>query len=157
MTAPKNKKDIRILSPRDLIATAESDTGLLRLRTSRDVLPGMDFTPDSSALVASYGGRIWRIPVDGSAPVEIDGRSQQREEKKREGRRAYDQPGVHGSQRSSNSEERRDPVAPGLDEEHGRSRGRESRSQRLQPQRPAEAHRALEARQTTGCTVLTID
>ena len=40
MTASESKKDIRVLSPRDLIATAESDTGLLRLRTSRDVLPG---------------------------------------------------------------------------------------------------------------------
>ncbi|HJO05399.1 MAG TPA: amidohydrolase family protein [Acidobacteriota bacterium] len=38
---------------------------------SRDVLPGMSFTPDSTALVASYGGQIWRIPVDGSAAVEI--------------------------------------------------------------------------------------
>lgn len=38
---------------------------------SRDVLPGMDFTPDSTALVASYGGRIWRIPVDGGAATEI--------------------------------------------------------------------------------------
>ncbi len=38
---------------------------------SRDVLPGMSFTPDSAALVASYGGKIWRIPIDGSAAVEI--------------------------------------------------------------------------------------
>ena len=35
------------------------------------VLPGMAFTPDSKALVAAYGGKIHRIPVDGSAPVEI--------------------------------------------------------------------------------------
>ena len=40
MSASESKKDIRVLSPRDLLATAESDTGLLRLRTSRDVLPG---------------------------------------------------------------------------------------------------------------------
>ncbi|HEX6940549.1 MAG TPA: amidohydrolase family protein [Longimicrobiales bacterium] len=38
---------------------------------SRDVYPGMSFTPDSKALVAFYGGKIWRIPVDGSAPTEI--------------------------------------------------------------------------------------
>ena len=38
---------------------------------SRDVLPGMSFTPDSSELVASYGGKIWRVPIDGSAAVEI--------------------------------------------------------------------------------------
>ena len=37
----------------------------------RDVLPGMAFTPDSEELVASYGGRIWRVPVDGSAPIEV--------------------------------------------------------------------------------------
>ena len=38
---------------------------------SMDVLPGYSFTPDSEALVISYGGRIWRVPVDGSDPVEI--------------------------------------------------------------------------------------
>ncbi len=31
----------------------------------------MSFTPDSKELVASYGGKIWRIPVDGSDPIEI--------------------------------------------------------------------------------------
>ena len=35
------------------------------------VLPGMSFTPDSKALIASYGGKIYRIPVDGTKPVEI--------------------------------------------------------------------------------------
>ncbi|MDH5643757.1 MAG: amidohydrolase, partial [Gemmatimonadota bacterium] len=40
-------------------------------RASRDVLPGMSFTPDSREVVASYGGKIWRIPVDGSSAVEI--------------------------------------------------------------------------------------
>ncbi len=40
-------------------------------RATRDVLPGMAFTPDSRELVTSYGGRIWRVPVDGSAPHEI--------------------------------------------------------------------------------------
>jgi Tol biopolymer transport system component/imidazolonepropionase-like amidohydrolase len=40
-------------------------------RASRDALPGMSFTPDSRALVVSYGGRIWRVPVDGGAPAEI--------------------------------------------------------------------------------------
>jgi len=35
------------------------------------VLPGMAFTPDSKFLVASYGGKIWRIPVDGSKATEI--------------------------------------------------------------------------------------
>jgi hypothetical protein len=35
------------------------------------VLPAMAFTPDSKALVASYGGKIHRIPIDGSAITEI--------------------------------------------------------------------------------------
>jgi Tol biopolymer transport system component len=37
----------------------------------RDVYPGMSFTPDSKEVVATYGGKIWRVPVDGSAPVEV--------------------------------------------------------------------------------------
>ena len=38
---------------------------------SMDVLPGYSFTPDSEALVISYGGGIWRVPVDGGDPTEI--------------------------------------------------------------------------------------
>ena len=37
----------------------------------RDVLPGMDFTPDSREVVASYGGKIWRLPVDERDPIEV--------------------------------------------------------------------------------------
>jgi Tol biopolymer transport system component/imidazolonepropionase-like amidohydrolase len=40
-------------------------------RATRDVLPGMAFTPDSRELVASYGGKLWRVPVDGSPAREI--------------------------------------------------------------------------------------
>jgi Tol biopolymer transport system component len=40
-------------------------------RASLDVLPGYDFTPDALAIVISYGGKLWRVPVDGSAPTEI--------------------------------------------------------------------------------------
>ncbi|MDE2782659.1 MAG: amidohydrolase family protein [Gemmatimonadota bacterium] len=37
-------------------------------RGTLDVLPGMSFTPDSRHLVASYGGRIWKLDVvDGGA------------------------------------------------------------------------------------------
>ncbi|MBS1668005.1 MAG: PD40 domain-containing protein [Bacteroidetes bacterium] len=35
------------------------------------VLPGMSFTPDSKALIASYGGKFYRIPIDGGAITEI--------------------------------------------------------------------------------------
>lgn len=40
-------------------------------RAARDAYPGMSFTPDSREVVTFYGGRIWRVPVDGSAPIEI--------------------------------------------------------------------------------------
>ena len=36
-----------------------------------DALPGYSFTPDSRAVVISYGGEIWRVPVDGSAATKI--------------------------------------------------------------------------------------
>ncbi len=36
-----------------------------------DVLPGYSFTPDSRAVVISYGGQIWNVPVDGSEPANI--------------------------------------------------------------------------------------
>lgn len=35
------------------------------------VLPGMSFTPDSKFLVASFGGKIYKLPVDGTKPMEI--------------------------------------------------------------------------------------
>ncbi len=38
---------------------------------SMDVLPGYSFTPDSRAVVISYGGEIWSVPVDGSDPTQI--------------------------------------------------------------------------------------
>ncbi|HEY7566156.1 MAG TPA: amidohydrolase family protein [Gemmatimonadaceae bacterium] len=40
-------------------------------RSPMDVLPGYAFTPDSKAIVISYGGEIWRVPLDKSAPVRI--------------------------------------------------------------------------------------
>jgi len=36
-----------------------------------DALPGYDFTPDNRAIVISYGGEIWRVPVDGGAATRI--------------------------------------------------------------------------------------
>ncbi|MGH7468462.1 MAG: amidohydrolase family protein [Longimicrobiales bacterium] len=38
---------------------------------SMDVLPGYSFTPDSKAIVISYGGEIWRVPIDGTAATKI--------------------------------------------------------------------------------------
>jgi len=35
------------------------------------VLPAMAFTPDSKFIIASYGGKIWKLAVDGNPAVEI--------------------------------------------------------------------------------------
>lgn len=40
-------------------------------RATLDALPGYAFMPDSKAIVISYGGEIWRVPLDKSAPVKI--------------------------------------------------------------------------------------
>ena len=40
-------------------------------RASRDVLPGMSFTPDNKYVVASYGGKIWKLPIEGGEAQEI--------------------------------------------------------------------------------------
>jgi Tol biopolymer transport system component len=40
-------------------------------RATLDVLPGYSFTPDSRSVVASYGGEIWRVPVDGGQASKI--------------------------------------------------------------------------------------
>jgi len=40
-------------------------------RAPLDVLPGFSFTPDSRAIVVSYGGEIWRVPVDKSPATKI--------------------------------------------------------------------------------------
>ena len=44
---------------------------------SSDVLPGMSFTPDSTEVVVSYGGKIWRVPIaEGGEPVAVPFRVQ---------------------------------------------------------------------------------
>ncbi|MHB8838330.1 MAG: amidohydrolase family protein, partial [Gemmatimonadaceae bacterium] len=40
-------------------------------RAPMDAYPGYAFTPDSKAVIVSYGGEIWRVPVDKSAPTKI--------------------------------------------------------------------------------------
>jgi len=52
-------KEIVFLSDRDGADDQES-------RATRDLLPGYAFTPDSEAVIASYGGHIWRVPLNGS-------------------------------------------------------------------------------------------
>lgn len=40
-------------------------------RAPLDAYPGYSFTPDSKAIVVSYGGEIWRVPIDRSAATKI--------------------------------------------------------------------------------------
>lgn len=40
-------------------------------RAPMDAYPGYAFTPDSKAVIVSYGGEIWRVPVDRTAPTKI--------------------------------------------------------------------------------------
>jgi imidazolonepropionase-like amidohydrolase/Tol biopolymer transport system component len=40
-------------------------------RAPLDAYPGYAFTPDSRAVVVTYGGEIWRVPVDQGAPAKI--------------------------------------------------------------------------------------
>lgn len=40
-------------------------------RAPLDVLPGYAFTPDSRAVIASYQGKFWRVPMDGGDPTSI--------------------------------------------------------------------------------------
>jgi Tol biopolymer transport system component len=40
-------------------------------RASRDVLPGMSFTPDNKFVVTSYGGKIWKLPIHAGDAEEI--------------------------------------------------------------------------------------
>lgn len=41
-----------------------------------DALPGYSFTPDGSALVISYGGEFWRVPMSGAEPTKIPFRAE---------------------------------------------------------------------------------
>ena len=40
-------------------------------RAPLDVMPGYAFLPDGTAIVVSYGGKIWNVPMDGSDPAEV--------------------------------------------------------------------------------------
>ena len=41
-------------------------------RATRGVLPSMAFTPDNSAVITTYGGKIWRVPIaEGEEATEI--------------------------------------------------------------------------------------
>ncbi len=40
-------------------------------RASRDVLPGMSFTPDSKHLLTTWGGKIWKVNIETKEATEI--------------------------------------------------------------------------------------
>lgn len=40
-------------------------------RAPLDILPGYSFTPDSRAIVVSYGGEFWRVPAEAGAATRI--------------------------------------------------------------------------------------
>lgn len=40
-------------------------------RATLDAYPGMTFTPDSKYLIATWSGKLWKVPVETGAPVEI--------------------------------------------------------------------------------------
>ena len=40
-------------------------------RAPLDLMPGYAFLPDGSAIVVSYGGKIWSVPMDGSDPAAV--------------------------------------------------------------------------------------
>lgn len=40
-------------------------------RATLDAYPGMTFTPDSRHLIATWDGKLWKVPVEGGAPAEI--------------------------------------------------------------------------------------
>src|SRR5438067_5357144 len=48
-------------------------------RFTRDLMPGSSFTPDSKALVVSYGGKIWRVEVPSgqASPIPFTAKVQQ--------------------------------------------------------------------------------
>ena len=58
-------RDLKTGEERWLLYPIQRDD--MESRAPLDVLPGYSFTPDSRAVVISYGGEIWRVPVDETA------------------------------------------------------------------------------------------
>ncbi len=67
-------RDLATGNERWLVYPVQRDD--MESRATLDLLPGYAFTPDGTALIASYGGRLWRVPLaagetGGSEPTEI--------------------------------------------------------------------------------------
>ncbi len=55
-------RDLATGNERWLVYPVQRDD--MESRATLDLLPGYAFTPDGTALIASYGGRLWRVPLD---------------------------------------------------------------------------------------------
>ena len=67
-------RDLATGNERWLVYPVQRDD--MESRATLDLLPGYAFTPDGTALIASYGGRLWRVPLaageaDANEPTEI--------------------------------------------------------------------------------------
>ena len=54
-------RDLATGNERWLVYPVQRDD--MESRATLDLLPGYAFTPDGTALIASYGGRLWRVPL----------------------------------------------------------------------------------------------
>jgi Tol biopolymer transport system component len=62
-------RDLRSGEERWLVNNVQRDD--LESRATLDVYPGMSFTPDSKFLIATWNGKLWRVPVESGNPAEI--------------------------------------------------------------------------------------
>lgn len=62
-------RDLATGDERWLILNVQHDQ--MRTKPTRDLMPAMDFTPDSKSLVASYGGKLWKIAVPSGEATRI--------------------------------------------------------------------------------------
>ncbi|HEV8148928.1 MAG TPA: amidohydrolase family protein [Gemmatimonadales bacterium] len=62
-------RDLKSGDERWLVYPVQRDD--LESRATLDVYPGMSFTPDSKSLVATWNGKLWKVPAEAGAPVEI--------------------------------------------------------------------------------------
>jgi Tol biopolymer transport system component len=54
-------RDLTTGDERWLLRNAQRD--MIGTKSTRDLMPGMSFTPDSKALITSNGGKLWRVAV----------------------------------------------------------------------------------------------
>ncbi|HUQ81091.1 MAG TPA: amidohydrolase, partial [Gemmatimonadaceae bacterium] len=52
-----------------LVMNAQRDD--IESSSALDTYPGMSFTPDSKNIITTWNGKLWKTPIDGSAPTEI--------------------------------------------------------------------------------------